>query len=55
MQENYKTSAPTVAYKHDFVFDKDLYVQGEVYVGNTYEMVEPEQFTDRKSNGFYVA
>lgn len=50
-----KKEAPTVAYKNDFVFDKDLYVQGRLYIGNTYDYITPIQYTDRKSNGFGVA
>lgn len=49
-----RKEAPAVAYLNDFVFGKDLYVQGDVKVGRAYTMIEPHQFTDRKSNGFYA-
>lgn len=41
-------SQPTVAYRHDFVFDKDLHVLGNLYLGNSYKMSEPLY---RKSSG----
>lgn len=55
VEENYKKEQPTVGYMNDFVFGKDVHVQGELLIGNTFKTIEPKQFNDRKSNGFYVA
>lgn len=32
---------PTVAYRNDFVFDKDLYVLGNLFLGSSYRLSEP--------------